>query len=275
MQRLQNEIKTVLNAYNDFDALQSMGDRASAAEAGNAVGAIAQGLATHQNAIMQLYADIARQCIANRVAYSPDDTFSVVSNGEYKTLTVQQMALTATINVKSRLAKRIEQKMLASSALTMLGSLKDILNEKGIAYLASQALYENAPRKMIENFINMPQASEQQQQTAALEAQNMANQLAQNEQAYQQNPIPYEAGAVMENPENTPEDIDAIIAGIGMGGAGGDTAIEPPTDDLAEASGNAPQPIDMVEQEGAMATGLPNQTPDIAGLMANPNSLAI
>ena len=266
---LQQEIKTVLSGYDEFDAMQMMGDRASAAESGMAIGAVAQGLATHQNAVMDIYADIARQCIANRVAYSPAQEFPVVNNGNYSTLTIQEMALNATIKVKSKLSKKVQEKMLAANAMTILGSMKDILKPAGMAYFAEQAMYGNAPRKMLEEFINVPQATPQEQQTAALEAQNMANQLSQNEQAYQAAPVDYEAEAVLENPENTPEDIDAIISGLGGGGT---AAAEPPVSDLSGAQQGMPEAM-MSDQEGSVVADLPNQTPDMGSMMANANSL--
>lgn len=267
---LQQEIKTVLSGYDEFDAMQMMGDRASAAESGMAIGAVAQGLATHQNAVMQIYADIARQCIANRVAYSPAQEFPVVNNGNYSTLTIQEMALNATIKVKSKLSKKVQEKMLAANAMTILGSMKDILKPAGMAYFAEQAMYGSAPRKMLEEFINIPQASPAAQQTAALEAQNMANQLSQNEQAYQAAPVDYEAANVMENPENTPEDIDAIIAGLGGGGM---QAAEPPISDLGGAAQSGMPEAMMTDQEGSVVADLPNQTPDTGSMMANANSL--
>lgn len=267
---LQKEIREVLNAYTDFDAMQAMGDRASAAETGAAIGAVAQGLATHQNAIMNTYAEIARLCIANRVAYSPEGVFTVMNKGEYAPLTAQQMALTATIDVKSVLSKKVREKMAAANAMTLIGSLQGILTPAGIAYFSEQAMYGSAPRKMIESFIKPAGPSEAEKQTASLEAQNMARQLDQNEQAYAQNPMQYEAENVMDNPNNSPEDIDAIIAGIG--GAGMPALPNSPQGGRGEEEMSV-EAIDVEQQPGAVMTDLPNQTPDMGGLMSNPNSM--
>lgn len=204
-------IKEQLNAYNEFDALQAMGDRASAAESGMALGAVAQGLATHQNAIMQMYAEIARQCIANRVAYSVKQEFPVINNGEYELVTIQQMALTATIDVKPKLAKRIEEKMASANAMALLnGPAGQWMNNAGVAELVSISLFGSLPRKMIQSFINEPQPSAQEMAIAEQSAKNQAEMLRQNAESYQQNPLPYEAQNTMDNYSS--EDMDAIIS---------------------------------------------------------------
>ena len=205
----ENLIKTTLDAYNEFDALQAMGDRATAAESGMALGAVAQGLSTHQNAIMQVYADVARQCIANRVAYSARQEFPVMGVGGLSTVTAEQMALTATINVKPKLAKKVEERLLSANAITAMGSLGQFLNADGKAELLTLALMGTVPRAMAKSFINEGGASEQEIALAQQQAMNQAQMLQQNQQAYMNNPVPYEAQNTMEN--NSPEDIDAII----------------------------------------------------------------
>ena len=140
----ENRIQQLLHAYDQFDALQAMGDRASAAESGMALGAVAQGLSTHQNAIMQLYADIARQCIANRVAYSSRQEFPVSNYGDSSTISVQAMALDAIVNVKPALAKRVQEKTIAANALQLLGTIGQQMNQEGMSYLMEQALLGSA-----------------------------------------------------------------------------------------------------------------------------------
>lgn len=256
IQYLENMIYGDLHAYDQFDALQTMGDRASAAESGMAIGAIAQGLVTHQNAIMNLYANIARQCIANRVVYSPKQEFPVNNLGGYSTITIQQMALSAVVRVKPKLAKKVQERTNAANALSILGSLKDMLNPEGIAYFATQAMMGNVPRKMAESFIKEPGASEQEIANAAMQAQNQAQMLQQNQAMYEQSPIEYEVDNVMSN--NSPEQIDEIIS---------DLNVEVPTNgqDFANA------PIEMEAQEGAMQTNLEGLTPESGSQMANPN----
>lgn len=252
-------IINLLHAYDQFDALQAMGDRASAAESGMALSAVAQGLTTHQNAIMQLYADIARQCIANRVAFSPRQEFPVINNGEYSAITIQQMALTATISVKSKLAKTINQKTTSANALSLLGTLKEILNPQGIAWFAEAAMMGTVPRKMASTFIKEQGASQEEVALATQQAQNQAEQLAQNQRMYEENPMPYEANNVMQS--YSPEMVDQIIAGLGNPGA-----VETPTTDLTMA-----EQIDMPNQEGAYAVNLEGMTSENGSRFANPN----
>ena len=267
IQYLENTIIESLSAYNQFDALQAMGDRASAAESGMAQGAIAQGLAVHQKAIMQLYADIARQCIGNRVVYSPNQEFPVFNYGNYSSVTIQQMALTAIINVKPRLAKEIREKTLASNAIAVVSNFKDLLTPEGIAYFLQQSLYGQAPRKMLASFINKPGASKEEIAAAQMQAQNQAEMLRQNQQAYEANPTGYEAQNVMN--EATPGEMDQIIAALSGAGGGQSPAVEPPTSDEREAT---PETLDMPEQEGAMAMGgMEGMTPELGSMMANPN----
>lgn len=255
---LTNTIIQDLHAYDQFDALQAMGDRATAAEAGNAIGAIAQGLSTHQNAVMHLYAEIARQSIANRVAYSPKQEFPVMNLGQYSSITIQQMALTAVIDVKPKLARQIQEKNIAVNAITLASNFKDILTPEGLAYFLEQAMLGQAPRRLIKSFINIQTTTEQEKQTAQLQAQNMAQVLQQNQIAYEQNPMPYEAENVMNT--QSPEDIDAIIAQLNAmnGGEVGQGRSRAPA-----IEGSAPEGD---SQETAMS-------PDFASMIANQQSL--
>ena len=262
---LEQEIQKVLSSYTQFDAMQMMGDRATAAESGMAIGAVAQGLAQHQNAIMQVYSDIARQCIANRVAYSPNREFPVSNRGQYGSLTIQEMALSATINVKPKLAQKVNERLIAANSLQLLATLQGAgrLNEEGIAYLAEQSMLGAAPRKMIASFINPPAPNPQAIQAAQLNGQNMANQLAQNQQMYNENPTQYEMDNIAS--QASPEEMDAVISQ--MGGA-----IEP---EGQEVPGNEPMPegLDMQEQEGSYAADLEGMTPEMGGSTANINSM--
>lgn len=263
----EQRIQQLLHAYDQFDALQAMGDRASAAESGMALGAVAQGLATHQNAIMQLYADIARQCIANRVAYSPRQEFPVSNFGDNSSISVQAMALDAIINVKPALARKVQEKTIAANALQLVANLgqSGLISKDGIAYLMEQALMGTVPRKIAESFVREQGPSKEEIALAQQQAQNEALALQQNQQAYDQNPVDYEVDNVMQN--NTPEDVDEIIDGL----AGGE-----PIQDEAEMEATmagGPQGIDMEMQDGAMSTGLAGQTPETGGEYANPNSM--
>lgn len=266
---IENTIKMDLSAYDQFDALQAMGDRASAAESGMALGAIAQGLATHQNAIMQLYADIARQCLGNRVVYSPNQEFPVTNLGQNSSITIQQMALNAIINVKPKLAVEIHEKTLAANAIAIVSNFKDVLTPEGIAYFLQQGMLGQLPRKLASTFVNIPSSSEQEMALAQQQAQNQAMMLKQNQMAYEQNPIPYEVDNIMQNA--TPDEIDQVIASLN-GATQGGGAIEPPTDNLAQVQGSA-QLLDMQGQEGALDTSLAGMVPETASQMANPNSM--
>lgn len=254
---LESTIISDLHAYDQFDALQAMGDRASAAEAGNAIGAIAQGLSTHQNAIMRLYADIARQSIANRVTYSAKQEFPVMNLGQYSSITIQQMALNAVINVKPAMAKKIEEKTLAQNAIAVVSNFKDILTPDGIAYFFEQALLGQAPRKMIKSFISVPGASQQEIATAQMQAQNMAAMLQQNQAAYEQDPMSYETQNIMDTQD--PEQIDEIIAQLN-GASGGM---------VGGQGGRTP----AVGGDATDLSGLEGMTPEFASAMANPAGL--
>lgn len=255
---LTNTIIQDLHAYDQFDALQAMGDRATAAEAGNAIGAIAQGLSTHQNAVMHLYAEIARQSIANRVAYSPKQEFPVMNLGQYSSITIQQMALTAVIDVKPKLARQIQEKNIAVNAITLASNFKDILTPEGLAYFLEQAMLGQAPRRLIKSFINIQTTTEQEKQTAQLQAQNMAQVLQQNQMAYERNPMPYETENVMNT--QSPEDIDAIIAQLNVMNGG----------EVGQGRSRA------AAIEGGATEGGSQETvtsPDFASMIANQQSL--
>ena len=258
---LENTIQQVLHAYDQFDALQAMGDRASAAESGMAMYAVAQGLSVHQNAIMQLFADIARQCIANRVAYSSRQEFPVNNHGDFRAITVQQMALDAIVNVKPKLAKKIQEKTIAANAMALLGNLSGagLLNQEGTAYLMEQALMGQMPRRLAEHFIREAGPSQQELALAQQQAQNDAMALAQNQQMYEENPMSYEAENALQTQE--PEVIDETIAMLNEGNSG-----------QAFVDETEVMPLDMMSQPGATDMALAGMTPETGGMFANPNA---
>lgn len=254
IQYLEETIKKTLNAYDEFDALQAMGDRASAAESGMALSAVAQGLATHQNAVMQMYAEIARQCIANRVAYSTRQEFPVVNQGHYSVVTIQQMALTATIAVKPKLAKRVQEKMLAAQAAQLLQALGPNLSPEGVSELMVDALMGTVPRKMARSFIKDQGASKEEVALAQQEAQNMANMIAQNQQAYMQQPSRYEVENVMDN--YSPDQIDQIIGTMSGG-----------------VSSRRPEPEEEVEEAVSVEESPVLGVPEMGGVYSSPETL--
>lgn len=253
---LEKTIVDGLNAYDQFDALQSMGDRASAAESGMAMGAIAQGLSTHQNAIMQLYADIARQCIANRVVYSKYSEFPVNNYGGADTITIQQMAMDAIVTPKSKLSQKIEQRTSAANALSLLGTMRDQLPDEIVSYLMQKAMMGEMPRTLASMCMKKKEPSPEEMEAAKLEAQNQANMLKQNEQAYVNNPIDYEVNNAMQN--LSPDEVDSVIEGLSVDPNEGRATVEEEISD----SYNGGSPYD-----------LSGMTPEMAGYAANPNSL--
>lgn len=267
----ENRIQQLLHAYDQFDALQAMGDRASAAESGMALGAVAQGLSTHQNAIMQLYADIARQCIANRVAYSSRQEFPVAGYGSRSSsISIQAMALDAIVNVKPALAKKVQERTIAANALQILGTLKDTLSQDIQAYLIEQIMMGTMPRGFAQSGILDQGPSQEEMALAQQQAMNDAMALKQNQQAYEQNPSEYEVANTMNT--KTPEEIDQIIMGLQSDEEGGE-----PDDyqkQAADLGGQMPEGLDMTSQEGAMTPGgVEGMTFESGGNYANPNGL--
>ena len=257
---LENQIQQVLHAYDQFDALQAMGDRASAAESGMATYAVAQGLSVHQEALMALFADIARQCIANRVAYSSRMEFPVINEGNYRSITVQQMALSAVISVKSKLATKMEQRQGAANALAILGTMgKGIsISNTGAAYLMQKALYDIMPRKMAETFVKEAGPSPEELALAQQQAKNDAEMLRQNQVAYEQNPLPYEVQQALNT--YSPDEIDTAIRQLGNE--------EAPIEDE-----NSVEMLDMQSQPGGIGLDMEGMTADLGSQLANPNSL--
>lgn len=261
---LENQIQQVLHAYDQFDALQAMGDRASAAESGMAVYAVAQGLSVHQNALMALFADIARQCIANRVAYSSRQEFPVINQGSYRAITIQQMALTAVIDVRPKLAKKMQEKQIAANAMALLGSVGQQMSKEGQAYLMELSLYGTMPRKMAETFVKDAGPSPEELALAQQSAQNDAMALQQNQQAYEANPIPYEVDQAMNT--YSPEEIDTTIKELGGTLEEDNRRGNPESDNI--------NLVDMESQDGGIAlenTG--GLTSDLGSMLANPNSM--
>lgn len=288
IQYYEDTIKKGLDAYDDFDVMQMMGDRASAAESGMATGAIAQGLATHQNAIMRVYADIARQCIGNRVAYSAMSEFPVTNHGKSSSITIQQMALDAIVRVQPKLAKRAYERTLASNAITLLGTLGQSASPELSAYLLRQAMYGQLPRKVAESYTNQDKPSREDVALAQQQAQNQAEMLKQNETAYENNPVPYEVNNVQQ--QLSPDETDQLISDLSQPDGGGQATADADMEDLFggdqddqsedmepaqtdDQDGSVqPQNIDMQGQEGALdVSGLQGLSPESGSQFANPN----
>lgn len=255
-------IQDTLSAYTQFDALQLMGDRASAAESGMAIGAIAQGLTSHQNTLMALYADIARQCIKNRVVYSNLSQFPVINRGGNSSLTIQEMALESIINVKPKFAKKVLERTLAVNAMALASSFAERLSPEDLAYFLQQAMFGNVPRGLAERMVGQG-PSQQETALAMQQAQNQAQMLQQNQAIYEQNPLPYEVDNIMQN--NSPEEIDQIIAGV-------QTPQGSEEFDATEMAGN-PMLLDMPNQDPGLQLNMAGQTSDLGAELANSSSM--
>lgn len=265
--RLENLIKTRLKGYDEFDAMQAMGDRASAAESGMATGAVAQGLTTLQQTVMGLYADIARQCIGNRVTYAPIGNFRVWNGGDYSSLSIQEMSLLTIVDVKPKLAKKVQERAIATNALAMVGNLgkSGLINQDGIAYLMEQALFGQMPRGLAAKFVNKPSVTPETIAANAQQGANMAQALQQNQMAYEANPTAYEAVDAAQN--LTPDEMDQLIAQYAQ-------EVEQPVpagESMPQDQGSL---VDMQEQEVGLSLG---ENADIgseaAGILANANSM--
>ena len=269
--RLESVIKTRLKGYDDFDALQAMGDRASAAESGMATGAIAQGLTTLQQTVMSLYADIARVCIGNYVTYSTKGNFKVWNGGDYSSLTIQQMAALAIVNVKPKLAKKVQERAIATNALGLIGNLgkSGLITQEGVAYLMEQALFGQVPRGMAAKFVNKPTVTPETVAANRQQGENMAKALQINQQAYENNPLPYEANSAMQSA--TPDEIDQMIAEYAtqMNNEQPQVEEEASMTDADLASGLGAAPTDTTATEAGVSLGDLGLGSEAAGELAN------
>ena len=101
---------------------------------------------------------------------------------------------------------------------------------------------------------------------AQQQAQNQAEMLRQNQQAYEANPTGYEIQNVMQNA--TPGEIDEVIGALSGGQPQVGGAIEPSASNIDQAT---PEMLDMPEQEGAMALDIAGMTPEMGSELANPS----
>lgn len=261
----ESVIQDTLSAFTQFDAMQMMGDRASAAESGMAIGAIAQGLSDHQNILMAIYADIARHCILNRVVYSNMSEFPVINRGGDSVLTIQEMALDTIINVKPKFQKKVLERTLAANAMSIASGFSSMLAPEDIAFFIEQAMFGNVPRGLAQRMVGEG-PSEQETALAMQQAQNQAQMLQQNQAMYEQNPIPYEAQNTMDNFSS--EEVDQIIAGLNTP-EGSEEMVQT---DVTTPEGQLDMTqLDMANQSGAMEVGLAGQNSDLGSMLANPN----
>jgi hypothetical protein len=218
---------------------------------------------------MQLYADIARQCIANRVAYSPRQEFPISNYGDNSSITIQQMALDAIIDVKPAMAKKINEKTLAANALQIAANFgqSGLINKAGVSKMIELALMGTVPRKIAESFVQEQGPSPEEVALAQQQAQNEAMALQQNQQAYERDPASYETENIMDS--RSPEEIDQIIAGLGQGGG----QEMPGGAGPSQMQESGPEGIDMEQQDGAMVSELEGQTAESGSDLANPNGM--
>lgn len=268
--RMETVIKTRLKGYDDFDAMQAMGDRASAAESGMATGAIAQGLTTLQQAVMSLYSDIARVMIGNYVTYSDHGKFSVWNGGDYSPLTIQQMATLAIVDVKPKLAKKVQERAAATNALALIGNLggSGLINQEGIAYLMEQAMFGQMPRGLAAKFVNKPTVTPETVAANAQQGANMAQALQQNQVAYEQNPTAYEALDVTQS--MSPDQIDEVIAQYATEQSNTPVQTEPMVDEeMAADLGGGATLTDTTATEQGISLGDLGLGSESAGALAN------
>jgi uncharacterized membrane protein YukC len=144
-------------------------------------------------------------------------------------------------------------------------------------------MFGNVPRAVAERFVKPMQVPAEVVQTNALQAQNMAKMLQQNQQMYEANPMSYEAVDASQN--LSPEEMDQVIAGIE---SDEDAAAQQPEQpempeeeseeevEMTEEQEVTPKELDMEQQEGSMqAQGLQGQTPDMGSLLANASGMVM
>ena len=129
------------------------------------------------------------------------------------------------------------------------------------------------PRKLAASFVREQGPSKEEVALAQQQAQNEAMALKQNQQMYDNAPVPYEVQNIMQNA--SPDEVDEIISGLAQGGGEERQLSDEEMQAIVSRMGGSagPQGIDMEQQEGAMATGLEGQTPESGGENANPNSM--
>jgi len=205
------------------------------------------------------------------VAYSPKQEFPISNYGNNSSITIQQMALDAIVDVKPAMAKKINEKTLAANALQIAANFGQagLINKAGVSKMIELALMGTVPRKIAESFVQEQGPSQEEIALAQQQAQNEAMALQQNQQAYERNPASYEAENIMNS--RSPDEIDQIIAGLGGGGENPQGLSEEEMAMMAQQGG--PEGLDMEQQDGAMASGLEGQTAESGSDLANPNGM--
>ncbi len=272
-----------MNAYNTYDLMLTMGNRASAQEAGLVKDSIAQGVVTLSLALETFYAEVTRASLMQFVVYGNNSKLGIINRGRYSTVALQEMALDAIIDVKTKSTAQTIQQRLATNVLQLAATFKDspmIDNEVWLPFAFSMASYGQIPVAIARTFVKQPDQSPEDKAAARQNAANTAVALQQNQQMYQTDPIPYEVRQAMGNlspaeqqgllkqlssgqsqPQITQEELSAhglspqdVAALTGNGGV--------PTYNNAETSG----------QSGAAVGGMPGMTSDSGAIAGNPNA---
>lgn len=121
-----------------------------------------------------------------------------------------------------------------------------------------QALYGTMPRKMAETFVLDAGPSQEELALAKQQAENDANMLAQNSAMYQENPIPYEVDNAIRT--SSPDEVDDAIKQLG-------------NEEPMVEEDNSIEVLDMAGQTGSINPDMAGMTPELAGYLANGNSL--
>ncbi len=204
----EEKIKRGINAVDQFDMQEMIGDRASAKEVGAISNTVAQGLNPLVASMESGIAQAIRTFLKLYVIYNEDGAFSINNNGEYADVTLEEMALDAIVKVK--LQSQIEFKMQAVSA-TAMGNLNSLMAAASNGLINMDLVLEDyiplitqgiVSRKRARQYAATPAPTAEEAMVASAAGSMVAGSLNAEQQAAINNPAQTELAAEAEAMSN-------------------------------------------------------------------------
>lgn len=180
IERREQRIKRMLGATDQFELQAMIGDRASAAQAASANGAVSQRMNPLLANIETAMSELAQKMFAMALIYHDKDEFVFAVDGATQVVTKEDLLGRATI--RARLASRIklEQEQQSRSALMVLQTLigKEVINTENLVTTLVPIITRGVvSRRQAESFVQEPQMDIE----AVMQAQEQAQEMQANQ----------------------------------------------------------------------------------------------
>lgn len=257
IERLEQRIKRMMGATDQYELSQMLGNRATASEVSAMSGIVSQRMNNPLANIETGMSELIQKMFAMYIIFGKENEIVFSNNGTVSTVSKEDMLGRSIIRAKLKSQIKIQQQEQSRNALmvlqTLVGLPQGINKEELIATLVPLVTQGVVNRRQAESFVNQEQLTPE-----------MIQQL---QQLIQQNspepPVFDQASMSALNPEDVDQMTEAAMQGIA-----------PASSPVAPAETGMPQeliPMDMA-QAPVVDTGVDNYTAGLEANEANPMS---